>query len=166
MSQAATKLPSIMLWAVVASTVGLIIRIIEDRSEVLGKILASLLGVAWAVTTYLMVPVLVFEDDGVFGSIKRSSQLLRKTWGEQLSGNVGFGLPFLALSVPGILMFMLGRQQPVMLAVALLYFLLPGAFMSAVRGIFAVALYRYATNGETPAGFSKINLNGAFVSKA
>jgi hypothetical protein len=166
MSQAATKLPSIMMWALVASTVGLIIRIIEDRSEILGKILASLLGVAWAVTTYLMVPVLVFEEEGVFGSIKRSSQLLRKTWGEQLSGNVGFGLPFLVLAIPGILMFMVGRQQPVMLAVALLYFLLLGAFMSAVRGIFAVALYRYATNGEAPAGFSKINLNGAFVSKA
>jgi hypothetical protein len=38
-----------------------------------------------------------------------------------------------------------------------------GAFMSAVKGIFAVALYRYATQGEAPAGFSKVNLNGAFV---
>jgi len=85
MSQAAAKLPAIMLWALVASTVGMIIRIIEDRSEWLGQLLASLLGVAWAVATYLMVPVLVFEQEGVFGSIKRSSQLLRKTWGEQIT---------------------------------------------------------------------------------
>ena len=163
MSQAAAKLPSIMMWAVVASTVGLILRIIEDRSESAGKILSSLVGVAWAVTTYLMVPVLVFEQEGVFGSIKRSSQLLRKTWGEQVGANIGFGLPFLALSIPGILLFLAGRQQPLARIVALIYFLMLGALMSAVKGIFAVALYRYATQGQAPAGFSQVNLNGAFV---
>ena len=163
MGQAAAKLPSILLWAVVASTVGLIIRIIEDRSEWLGKILSSLLGVAWAVATYLIVPVLVFEEDGVFGSIKRSSQLLRKTWGEQITAGIGFGLPFLLLSIPGILLVFMGRQFPPALALALFYFLLLAAFMSAVKGIFAVALYRYATQGEAPAGFSQVNLNGAFV---
>lgn len=163
LSQAAAKLPSILMWAVVASTVGLIIRIIEDRSEWLGKLLSSLLGVAWAVATYLMVPVLVFEQEGTFGSIKRSSQLLRKTWGEQLTGNIGFGLPFLLLSIPGILLGMMGVHNPVVLGIALFYFLLLIAFMSAVKGIFAVALYRYATHGEAPAGFSQVNLNGAFV---
>jgi hypothetical protein len=163
MSQAAAKLPSILMWAVVASTVGLIIRVIEDRSEWLGKILASLIGVAWAIATYLMVPVLVFEEEGVFDSIKRSSQLLRKTWGEQLTGNIGFGLPFLLCSIPGILMVFLGRQYPPILALALVYFLMVFALMSAVKGIFAVALYRYATHGEAPAGFSQVNLNGAFV---
>ena len=163
MSQAAAKLPNIMIWAVVASTVGLIIRIIEDRSKEAGKIFASLVGVAWAVTTFLIVPVLVFEQVGVFGSIKRSCQLLRKTWGEQVGANIGFGLPFLVLSIPGILLIFGARHQPVALAIALFYFLMLGALMSAVKGIFAVALYRYATQGEAPPGFSKVNLNGAFV---
>jgi len=162
MGQAAQKLPSIMMWAVVASTVGLILRIIEDRSEALGKIVSSLLGVAWTIATYLVVPVLVFEQEGVFGSIKRSSQLLRKTWGEQITGNIGFGLPFLLLAIPGIALVILGRN-PIALALAVLYFLLLTAFMSAVKGIFAVALYRYATNGEAPAAFAQVNLNGAFV---
>lgn len=166
LGQAAAKLPGIMLWAVVASTVGLIIRIIEDRSDWLGKLLSSLFGVAWAVATYLIVPVLVFEEAGVFGSIKRSSQLLRKTWGEQITGGLGFGLPFMVLAIPGVLLAMVGRQQPALLALAVLYFLTLFALMSAVRGIFAVALYRYATNGEAPAGFSKVNLNGVFVAKA
>ena len=166
LGQAAAKLPSIMLWAVVASTVGLIIRIIEDRSDWLGKLLSSLFGVAWAVATYLIVPVLVFEEAGVFGSIKRSSQLLRKTWGEQITGGLGFGLPFMVLAIPGVLLAMVGRQQPALLALAVLYFLTLFALMSAVRGIFAVALYRYATNGEAPAGLSKVNLNGVFVAKA
>jgi Family of unknown function (DUF6159) len=163
MSQASAKLIDIMLWALVASTVGLIIRVIEDRSESVGKIFSSLIGAAWAVVTYLMVPVIVFEQENVFGSIKRSSQLLRKTWGEQLTGNIGFGLPFLVLSIPGILLVFAARTQPLLLGLALFYFLMLGALMSAVKGIFAVALYRYATHGEAPAGFSKVNLNGAFV---
>jgi hypothetical protein len=37
--------------------------------------------------------------------------------------------------------------------------------MSAVRGIFGVALYRYATAGEAPAGFSTGNFKEAFVNK-
>jgi hypothetical protein len=161
--QAAQKFPAILMWAVVASTVGLIIRIVEDRSQWLGKIAASLLGAAWAVATYLMVPVLVFEHEGVFASIKRSSQLLRKTWGEQITGNISFGLPFVLLAIPGVLLMMLGLRTPPVLPFAVLYFLLLCAFMSAVKGIFAVALYRYATQGEAPAGFSQVNLNGVFV---
>ena len=153
-----------MMWAVVASTIGLLIRI-SKTVRILGKIFAALLGVAWAVTTYLMVPVLVFEETGVFASIKRSCQLLRKTWGEQVGANIGFGLPFLVLAIPGILLILGGRHQPLALAFALLYFLMLGALMSAVKGIFAVALYRYATEGQAPAGFSQVNLNGSFVSK-
>jgi hypothetical protein len=62
-----------------------------------------------------------------------------------------------------ILLVLAARTQPLLLGVALFYFLMLGAFMSAMKGIFAVALYRYATQGEAPAGFSKVNLNGAFV---
>jgi len=40
------------------------------------------------------------------------------------------------------------------------------AVMSAVRGIFVVALYRYATEGEAPAGFSSGNFKDAFISKS
>jgi hypothetical protein len=164
MGKAASKLPNILLWAIISSTVGTILRIIEERSEWLGKIVSALLGVAWALATYLIVPVLVFEDEDVFNSIKRSGQLLRKTWGEQITSGLGLGLPFLLLSIPGILIGFIGiHYHPLGLAAGVLYFLLLAAVMSAVKGIFAVALYRYATQGEAPAGFSPLILNGAFV---
>lgn len=72
-------------------------------------------------------------------------------------------MPFLLFSIPGVLLILAARIHPIALAFALLYFLLLMACMNAVKGIFAVALYRYATEGEAPAGFSKVNLNGAFV---
>ena len=51
MSRAAAKFPSILMWAVVASTVGVILQVIADRSSWLGKIVSSLFGIAWAVAT-------------------------------------------------------------------------------------------------------------------
>jgi uncharacterized membrane protein YedE/YeeE len=112
----------------------------------------------------MIVPVLVFEEKGVFESIQRSGELLRKTWGERVGSCFGFGLPYLMMAIPGVLLALIGmRVHPLGYLFAVLYFLLLGAVMSAVRGIFAVALYRFATEGEAPAGFSTVVLNGAFV---
>lgn len=167
MAQAAWKIPSILMWAVVASTVGMLLQAIEERSAWLGKIVSALFGIAWAMATYLIVPVLIFEEDGVFGSIQRSSALLRKTWGEQIVSGFGFGIPTLLLAIPGVILGLAGyRLHPLGFLVAAPYFLILSAVMSAVRGIFGVALYRYATEGEAPSGFSSGNFKGAFVDKA
>jgi hypothetical protein len=167
MSQAGWKIPSILMWAVIASTVGMILNAIEERSSWLGKIVGATLGIAWAMATYLIVPVLIFEEEGVFGSIHRSSALLRKTWGEQIVSGFGFGLPSLLLAIPGVLLGLVGyRLHPLGFLIAVPYFLLLSAVMSAVRGIFVVALYRYATEGHAPSGFSRGNFEDAFVDKS
>ena len=166
-AQAAWKIPSILMWAVVASTVGIFLHAIEERSSWLGKIVSAILGIAWAMATYLIVPVLIFEDDGVFGSIQRSSALLRETWGEQIVSGFSFALPSLLLAVPGILLGMVGfKLHPLGFLIAVPYFLLLSAVMGAVRGIFTVALYRYATGGEAPAGFTSGSFKEAFVNKS
>jgi hypothetical protein len=167
MAQAGWKIPSILMWAVITSTVGVILQAIQERSSWLGKIISGMLGIAWAMATYLIVPVLIFEEDGVFGSIQRSSALLRNTWGEQIMSGFGFGLPSLLLAIPGILLGLVGhRLHPLGFLIAVPYFLLLSAVMSAVRGIFVVALYRYATEGEAPAGFSSGNFKDAFIGKS
>ena len=155
------------MWAVVASTVGIILHAIEERSSWLGKIVSALIGIAWAMATYLIVPVLIFEDDGVFGSIQRSSALLRETWGEQIVSGFSFGLPSLLLAIPGILLGLVGfKLHPLGFLIAVPYFLLLSAVMSAVRGIFTVALYRYANGGDAPPGFSSGTFKEAFVDKS
>jgi hypothetical protein len=105
--------------------------------------------------TYLIVPVLVIEDRGVMESIRRSGELLRKTWGEQLIAGITFFWAGLVAVIPGIVIGVIGMNGfwP-LIPVAVLYFIAVSAIVSAARQVFNVALYRYATTGEPPAGFS------------
>ncbi len=111
-----------------------------------------------------MVPVLVFEDLSVFDSIKRSAEIFRRQWGEQVVSGFSFGLLFFLLALPGILLGLAGMTvHPLAgIAVAVVYFLVLAAVASAVKGIFMVALYRYATQGEVPTGFSPDMVQNAF----
>jgi hypothetical protein len=160
--QAASRLPSILAWAMVTSTVGVFLRWLDDRAGLVGKIVIGLMGMAWNIATYLIVPVLVFEDTGVMDSIRRSGELLRKTWGQQLCGAIAFGWFGLLCAVPGIVIGAVGANGfwP-LIPVAVLYFIVMAASFSAAGQIFRVALYQYATTGQAPDGYTNDGLHGA-----
>ena len=85
------------------------LRIIEDRSPKVGQFVAGLLGLAWALASFLVIPVLVVENKGPFAALTESSRLLlRKTWGDQLVGNFGFGLLGFLLSLPALVLLGVG----------------------------------------------------------
>ncbi len=63
----------IFVWALITATVGMILRTIQERSGIVGRILLGIVGIAWTVLTYFVVPVLLFEPVGVGESIKRSA---------------------------------------------------------------------------------------------
>ena len=91
-SAAMARLPQIIGWALVSATVGLILKAIESRSERVGQIVANLIGMAWAVTTFFVVPVLVIEKAGPVEAVKRSVGIMRNAWGESLGAKFGIGL--------------------------------------------------------------------------
>ena len=159
---ATSRLPQILGWALVAATVGLILRVIEQYSERAGQFVAAILGTAWAVTTFLVVPVLVVEGVGPIDAFKNSTKMLRRTWGDQLMGNFGF-----VLMVPGIAVvfagFALGGGA-IGFAVAIpavIYLLCLGLVQSALQAIFQAAVYVYAARGEVPSAFEGGMLEGA-----
>lgn len=151
------KLPRIAAWAFVAATVGLVLRALTNRRGFLVRLLGAGLSIGWALITYLIVPVLILEDVGVVEAIERSSALFRKHWGEQVAGSFGFGILNLVLCVPGLLIGALLYRvvdPPAGIIFGLAYLLILAAVLSALRGIFTAALYRYAVEGVQPAGFS------------
>jgi hypothetical protein len=164
---AASRLPVIAGWALVSATVGMILRIIEDRSDKIGQIVAGLLGTAWTLVSFLVVPILVIENKGPIEALKDSASLLKKTWGEQLIGNFSFGLVFFVLSLPAFALIFLGFFLGgmviglVCVGVAVIYLLTIALIQSALQAIFQTALYLYARDGQVPQGFRAEVLAGA-----
>lgn len=163
------RLPQILGWSVLAGTVGMVLRMIEERSDLVGRIVAGMLGVAWTLTTFLAVPVLVLEKKGPIDALKTSAGLLRKTWGEQIFSNIGFGVIGFLFSLPGIagIVGAIALAQTsmalcgIVLALSIGYLILLSLVMSATDSIFRTALYMYAHNGRAPAGFQEEILAGA-----
>lgn len=166
---------AILGYAMIAATVGMILRWISEEAGTVGKIVAGILDFAWNVVTFLVVPVLVVEGVGPIEAIKRSGSLLKKTWGEQLIGNFSIGLVFGLLSlavilVVGVPLILIGTALGTVgtvAAILVLVVLIAGLGMvgSALNGIYAVAVYRYAIEGEAGAFFDNEVVQGAFRQK-
>jgi hypothetical protein len=171
---AASRLPQILAWALVSATVGLLLRIIENANEKIGRFIGALLGTAWTIMTFFVVPVLVVEKVGPFEAVSRSMQILRKTWGEALVGRMGLGLflflaflPILALFGLGISLININTGAAMgCLVLAFAYGLVWGAAGSALNVIFQTALYQYAAFNQVPPGFNGETLSRAFGSKS
>ena len=174
--EAMKRIHLIAAWALVSATVGIILRMIESYNKKIGGFIAGILGAAWTIITFLVVPVLVVENKGPIDAMKESARLLKQTWGEQLMGSFSFGLIFGLLFLPGIgaLFFggylMVDVSRPVGLAVmgtAVTYFVLLALVQSALHSIFQAALYVH-TQGITDAtgAFPVRLLNGAMCENA
>jgi Family of unknown function (DUF6159) len=172
---AASRLPQILAWALVSATVGFLLKLIERAHNSVGEFVSAILGTAWSVITYFVVPVLVVEKVDPFTAVQRSIALLKKSWGESLVGQIGIGLIMFLLLVPAILLFLMGlmffANDVAALGIAVMvlgvvYFLIWAAVGPAIHGIFLAALYQYASSGTAPPGFDQRALSGAFAPKA
>jgi hypothetical protein len=169
LSAAGRHIGSIVAWAVVAATVGLILHMIEDRAGFLGQIAASIVGGVWSLVTLFVVPVLAFEDKGVFSAMKESLDLFKKTWGESVVGTISITLIFAAIGIVGLLLLIgtlfIGNTTLFFVALALFIVLVAvlAILASAMQGIFTVALYTYAKTGSAPGIFAPGVVEGAFA---
>jgi hypothetical protein len=155
--------PAVVGFAAIAVTVGLILDALEDQGGIAGAIASFIGGAAWRLLTYLVLPVVVLEDAGAIAGIKGSSALVKRTWGEQVTGNVGFGLLSLALIAPAFLVAFalagLGTAVAIAaFAAAAVWAITVFAVVSALEGIFQTALYRQATGRSIPSEFAAADL--------
>ncbi len=159
LSTAFRRIHLILGWALFSATVGLVLRIIADNSKTVGAIVASVLGAAWSIISFLAVPVLVVENVGPFYAFKRSAVMLKRTWGEQIMGNFGFGVIFFVLGIPAFIIvgIAVATGTPTALALgialAVIYLILLGLVQAALQAIFQAALYLYARGDGEPAAF-------------
>ena len=171
LSNAVRHIVPILMWAIIAATVGMILRTVQNRVGFIGKIAVALVGGIWSLVTIFVVPVLVLENKGVVDATKESIALFRKTWGESVVGSVSIGVIFGAIMIVGLLgvfaAFLTRSITVMILSVGLFIVLLAvvSVVASAMQGIFVTALYTYAKTGNVPTGFGKGVIENAFVPK-
>lgn len=168
------KAGRLFLWSIVVATVNVILQAIRERAGGVGRLLAGIGGVAWNLATFFMVPILIFESDGLGRSVKRSGSLFKQTWGETVIGQAGLGLAGMVFTVAaalvGILLIVVLSPLGIWglglgIAALVLGVILVAALFSVLDGVYKAALYRYATTGQAGAGFSPDQLGGAFAPK-
>ncbi|MCA9908183.1 MAG: hypothetical protein KC519_05990 [Anaerolineae bacterium] len=172
---ASERLTHIVGYAIISATVGMILRAVSERGGLIGQIVSGLVGFAWNVATFLVVPVLVIENIGPWDAIKRSSALLKKTWGENLIGNAGIGLVTFLVMIAGLFitigLAIFGaniNSTPFVIAVIIvgvIFMILLGLISSALTGIYQAAVYRFAAEGETGGMFAPELVHQAFKPK-
>lgn len=171
MQNAIRNMRKIFIWSVVTATVGIVLRVISDRSEWLGKLVAGILGAAWGIITFFIVPVLALEDLSMKDSIKKSASIFRATWGETIVVNFSMGLLFFLIFLGGLVVYALSWFTfnviviGVMSVLFFLFLIILSLISSTLNAVFNIALYEYAAHQKSSEYFSAELLAGAIGKK-
>lgn len=155
-------------WALVSATVGLILKAIRERAGIIGQIAAGIIGFAWNLIVFFVIPVFVFQGFGVIDSIKESASLFRRTWGENMVARFSLGIVFFLLGLLGIVPIVLAamtRNAAVIIGaagIALAYWIVLAVLSASLNGILAAAMYQYAITGQVPSAYNPYTISGAF----
>lgn len=178
------RLGVIFGYALIMATVGLIFRWLYGRggvpSRLAGPIIGrtlmfSIVGLGWHLVTFLVVPVLVVENVGPIEAVKRSTQMVKNTWGEQIVGNTSiwliFSAPILIFAIAAAPLLYWGVNHSNDLVTILVLYLFIMIIVTlllvqmALQGIFSAAVYRYAVGQQAPNEFDESVLRAAFRPK-
>lgn len=153
---AATRVGPIAVWTLLSVGVGLLLEQVASRIPWGGRIITWLAGAAWSLATIFVIPVLVVESANAIPAVRRSASLIKQRWGESIAGSLTIGAWMLIVSVPACIVLgagvALAHSAPglatVLIAIGVVALVAIGAAGMAVRELFALALYRYAVDGE------------------
>jgi hypothetical protein len=162
------RIGRIIMWAIVAATVGMVLRAIQDRAGFLGKIAVGLVGAVWSLATFFVVPVLVLEDLPVGAAYARSLEIFEEKWGEAFVGSAGIGLAATLawIALFGVVFLLLAAHLVVgAIAVVVAGFIALSMFFSALQGVYVASRHSFASRGQIPPGFDASLLKEAFVRK-
>lgn len=167
---ARSRFSQIAGWAALSTAISVVMGALENQGGIAGTIAARLVGLAWSLITFLAVPVIAIEGTGPFETLKRSASLFKSRWGQQITGNLAIGgavfllgiLPSMLLVGAGVVIWATASFVGALLVViGAIGFAISLLVSQALNGIFGVALYRYALDGEALGGFTPEELESA-----
>jgi hypothetical protein len=164
------KRKRIALWALISALVGTLIAEIANRLPGGAKLVAWFAGAAWGLATIFVIPILAMEGVGAVNALKRSSSLVKRRWGEGISGRISIGAWAIVATIPLAVVLGIGagllRRHPeagvALIGLSLIGLVAVGAAVAATQQVFAVALYRYAIDAPI-GGFAPSDLEYPFT---
>jgi hypothetical protein len=98
-SAAFKRIHLIIMWGIIAGTVGLLLKMLKQAAReqkgggaVLVMILQIIGATIWWIMSFFVIPLMVIEGIGVGESMKKSKQMFMKTWGENVTSGMGIGI--------------------------------------------------------------------------
>ena len=162
-----SRVGAIFSWALFAATVGTILKVIQENSGIIGKIITGVIGIVWGVTTFFVVPVIAYENHGPISAFKRSAQLMKEKWGESLASTFSLGLiqtiVLLLLAIPVVLIGMYINFYAALFLGVLAGFL-SFAIFSAAETLFISSIYHNIT-GKLDDHFDQQLVDSLFAKK-
>lgn len=161
-SAATKKLPIIIVWGIIAGTVGLLLKMLNQAAQnkkggaaVLAQILTMVGATIWWMVTFFMIPHLIIEGKGVRESFSSSKSMFFNRWGENVSAGMGIGLVtfFFGAIIVVIslgLMLALGPLWYIGLGIGGVAIATLIAWSNAAEQVAITALYLYTKNGQMP----------------
>ena len=156
---ARANLGRLFVWSLIAATVGVLIQVLSSRVRgAAGMVIGGIAGATWALATYFVIPVIIYERSSPWQSLGRSARMFLNTFGRTLVTNIVLGLIVAAGVIGAIVLGAVGLYLIFVSGVALLGVLLIvtglglGVLVvllgATAEGVLRAALYRYATTGR------------------
>jgi len=166
-------IPKLALLAIIGGIIGLISNALSRKDSrgnvnIVGQILAAIIGVSWTVISYFSLPVILTENLGVTDSFKRSMSLVQKSWGEGIVATMSLSfltLPGIIIAFAGLFLFGASGAGLALAIIGALCFLAGYIISMPVKAIVSQALYVYATTGTVPTGFEADHLANFYQKK-
>ena len=167
-----SRIHIIILWGIIAGTVGLLLRIARDAAnknskgpiKIAAMVVLWLVEIAWWIYTFFIIPMIVLEKKGIREGLRDSRSLFGKTWGENVTSGLGIGLITLVGIIIslliGYLVFMISQIAGIVITIALIGILI--LWTNTAEVVVVAALYEFAKTGKMP----DMNGNGAKFEEA
>ena len=162
-----SRIGKIFAWALFAGSVGAILKIVQENTGVIGKIITGLVGIVWSITTFFVVPIIAYENLGPIAALKESAKMMKEKWGEGLGAGFSFGLiQIIAGLVIAAIGFIVAETiHPIVgIGLGVLGFLMLATILSAARTVFISSVYHNIT-GDPVENYNRALVDNLFVSK-
>ena len=154
------RLPIIIVWGIIAGTVGLLLKFLEGvarssdhpAAAAMATVIHVIGGLAWWVMTFFMIPHLILENKSIGDALKASKATFFDTWGENIVSGLGIGAIAFLFGIPIVLLTigLTAVAGPFGLLVGAVLIGLLIAWANAAEQVAVVALFRYAKDKKMP----------------